>query len=67
MSPPTAPQAMKHVLGHITYTLKFINHLSAEAEPLRQFLKKDTNVKWGRNQAAACNKLETLRTDTETL
>ena len=60
MPAPTSKTELQEFLGLITYLSPFIRNLSAQAEPIRKLLCKDTPFQWSEDHQHVFDHLKTL-------
>jgi hypothetical protein len=53
MPPPTDKKGVERLLGTVNYLAKFISNMSVINEPIRQLLRSDTVLTWGKKQENA--------------
>ena len=60
MPTPKTKKQLQEFLGMINYLAPFLKNLSAEAEPLRQLIKKDVPFEWSEDHEYTYDRLKDL-------
>ena len=66
-SPPQDASEVRYFVQLVQYSAKFIPNFAQEAEPLRNLLRKNVPIVWGKDQEEAFQRLKKLMAQASTL